>query len=208
MCVTIPEQLKQLYFDSLDVKPSWPIQPSRVRRIYNTMARPIKNVDYSEKENLLNVLLEFGNRYDDMCRDCTASQSIFNEWFAYEINNISSVPFHWTDKRDIHRSHITFGLAQKFLNLIIKDWWCKSEDASKVDCSVLHAPYDNKVRVKIRELIRVDFPSRKQGGFSVYLTHEDYDKYQKILTSPILMKSLSITRPLTRIEVEQMLWGS
>jgi len=61
---------------------------------------------------------------------------------------------------------------------------------------------------KLWALTRIDFLSLKQGGYYVYLSRSDYDKYQQHLLSPQLWEKLGVKHPLKRIEVEQLVWGS
>ena len=82
------------------------------------------------------------------------------------------------------------------------------ERANELDYSVLHAPFDNVVWDKLWVTARIDFASLKQGGYYVYFSRKDYDRYQKHLLSSQVRRALKLAKPLARIEVEQMLWGS
>jgi hypothetical protein len=121
---------------------------------------------------------------------------------------LQSARFDWTDAGGSRRSQITFGLGQKFINLMLKDWWCVSPQAESLDYSVLHAPFDRVMWDKLWNLTRIDFPSLRQGGYYVYLSRHDYDRYQQHLLSAELRYALKIADPLTRIETEQSVWVS
>jgi len=142
------------------------------------------------------------------CRQITKCQPEFDEWFGRQAEALQHVPFRWHDRRDDERSHITFGLTQKFLNLALKDWWCMSAEAEELDTSVLHAPFDRRMRDRLWALTRFYLPSLRQGGCYVYLSCDDYAGYQQHLLSAELRDVLKITQAMTRIETEQMIWGS
>ena len=199
---------KQAYYDALMPKPVWPMQMHRVNAIYGTMKRTIRQSKDDDKTNLKQQLLATAHDFENNCHRITANQSNFDTWFDLQVQSLRSIPFQWTDARNIRRSQVTFGLAQKFLNLTLKDWWCMSPTSEKLDSAVLHAPFDNIMRNKLWAKTKVDFPSLKQGGYYVYLSRNDYDRYQQHLLSPQLWSELEITQPLKRIEVEQLIWGT
>lgn len=199
---------KKQYYAALDPKPVWPMQPHRVNAIYGTMKRTIRQSQDADKDRLKRQLLLIAHDFGANCRLVTKSQSDFDAWFDRQVHSLQSVPFAWTDAGMSRRSHITFGLAQKFINLMLKDWWCMSAEAEELNCSVLHAPFDRIMWDKLWALTRIDFPSLRQGGYYVYLSRSDYDRYQQHLLSAQLMKALNVEESLTRIEIEQMVWGS
>ena len=83
-----------------------------------------------------------------------------------------------------------------------------SAEAEELDTSVLHAPFDRRMRDRLWALMRFDLPSLNHGGCYVYLSCDDYAGYQQHLLSAQLRNVLGITQPMVRIETEQMIWGS
>jgi len=199
---------KQHYYKALDPKPVWPMQAHRVNAIYGTMKRTIRQTQEEDKLNLKRQILLSANDFEVNCRQITRSQDDFDSWFNSQLRILQDVPFGWTDAGNYRRSTITFGLAQKFLNLTLKDWWCMSAASEELNYGVLHAPFDRVMWDKLWALTRIDFLSLKQGGYYVYLSRSDYDKYQQHLLSPQLWEKLGVKHPLKRIEVEQLVWGS
>jgi len=199
---------KQQYYAALDPKPVWPMQLHRVNAIYGTMKRTIRKSQEEDKANLKLSILSAANDFETNCQQIVSSHEDFDMWFDYQVLRLQEVPFAWRDARNIGRSGITFGLAQKFLNLTLKDWWCVSQAAQKLDYSALHAPFDRIMRDRLWKLTRIDFPSLRQGGYYVYLSRSDYDRYQEHLLSAQLWGKLTVAQPLKRIEVEQLVWGS
>ena len=196
--------LRQQYYEALDPKPIWPMQPHRINAIYGTMKRTIRQPQEDDKANLKRQLLLSAHDFDVNCDSITKSQASFNAWFDRQSKTLQSILFRWTDAGHNQRSQITFGLIQKFINLMLKDCWCINPKSKILDYSVLHAPFDRIVWDKLWALTRIDFPSLKQGGYYVYLSRSDYDRYQEHLLSQQLWDKLHVVEPMARIEVEQL----
>lgn len=71
------------------------------------------------------------------------SQETYNSWFFSKVDQLKEIPFFWQDAKKINHTHNELGLAQKFINLMIKDWWCVSKNSEKADVTMIHAPFDN-----------------------------------------------------------------
>jgi hypothetical protein len=199
---------RQQYYEALDPKPVWPMQPHRVNAIYGTMKRTIRQPQEEDKANLKQQLLLVAHDFNAHYESITKNQASFDDWFDHQTVVLQSIPFRWMDAGYNQRSQITFGLTQKFLNLMLKDCWCMNTKSKAFDYSVLHAPFDRVMWDKLWALTRIDFPSLKQGGYYVYLSRGDYNRYQEHLLSQQLWEKLHIVEPLARIEVEQLVWGS
>ena len=198
---------KLQYYKNLNPRPVWPMQSHRVDAIYGTMARTIRKGNAKHKQNLKQCLLDIAHVFETNCRQITASQASYDEWFYDHVMTVQAVEFDWEDAKGIKRNGITFGLTQKFLNLVIKDWWCMSQVANDLDCSVLHAPFDNVVSRQITVLVGKCFSSLKAGGYYVHLSRSDYDNYQQYLLDKQLQQILKLPSQITRIETEQKLFG-
>jgi hypothetical protein len=182
------------------------MQAYRVGAIYSTMQRAIRDSTERDKGALFKQLLDTAADFDRNWKALTASQEAFDAWFNHQIETFQSMQFRWTDARKMPRTNITFGLCQKFINLMLKDWWSLKSEQLGANCAVLHAPFDNVVWDKLSKLTRIHFPSLSQGGYYVHLSRADYDKYQAHLISLELARALGIPTGFHRIAVEQILW--
>lgn len=198
---------KKLYYDGFRSRPTWPMDLHRLGAIYGTLARAIRGVGPRQKENLKEQLLDFADEFDRNCKCILSSQSSFDRWLDSQIATIQGTHFPWTDARWDRRTNIEFGTAQKFVNVMLKDWWCWCPEAEELDCSFLHAPFDNIVSIQLTGLTRIRFPSLRQGGYYVHLSRDDYDRYQEHLVSAELRKALGLDQPLTRVEIDTLLWA-
>ena len=108
------------------------------------MARGAHNVSSSEKQHLFGELLSIGNRFHHDAKDLTTNQNTFDTWHESQIQLLTQKPFSWTDGSKGKREKLTLGLAQKYLNLMLKDWWGTGVYGS-LDYSVLHVSFDGVV---------------------------------------------------------------
>jgi hypothetical protein len=199
--------LKITYYDLLKPKLVWPMQMVRVTAIYNTMARTIRKATDEEKLRLKEEFLSIAVEFDNKFREILVNQVIYDDWFFSKVDQLKAVEFHWQDARKNNRTHIELGLAQKFLNLMVKDWWCINSEAENVDVSVIYAPFDNIVWNEVWKAGYGRFDSLKAGGYSIHLSKEDYLAYQELLMNPELKEKLGIPVKLNRLETEQWIWS-
>jgi hypothetical protein len=197
---------KEQYYQAVRPQPVWPMQPARLQAIYGTMQRTIRDASDQDKARLRQALAAIAGDFGARCRQLTGHQAYFDRWFDRQVTTLQRLPFRWRDAGGNDHAHLTFGLIQKFLNLMLKDWWCVSAEAEECNVSVLHAPFDRVVWNRLWTLTRFQLPSLNQGGYSVYLSRSDYDRYQQHLLSAPLQRLLSPGRPLIRLEAEQALW--
>jgi hypothetical protein len=111
-----------------------------------------KKSEERDREPLIWQLLEIAHDWDRQCRVVLQDQAGFDAWFFSQIGLICRVPFAWKQAPkkgvpDVKHQHLSFGAAQKFLNLVLKDWWARSEQAVELGalCGHLHAPLDDIV---------------------------------------------------------------
>jgi hypothetical protein len=104
--------------------------------------------------------------------------------------------------------HLPFGAAQKFVNLLLKDWWALSKQEIELGslCGNLHAPLEDIV-VKFVKRARptVAVPS----SVAYELNKEMYVGLQEVIKelADELHSDLGCSRKLNRIEFEQLVWG-
>jgi len=200
--------LKKNYFDLLNPKPVWPMNLNRVNSIYNTMSRTIRNGSECHKKSLKNVLLIIANEFDIKDKFLIKSQSQFDQWLSSKIEFLMEIEFDWVDASFNRRTNIELGLAQKFINLMLKDWWCIKSQTDTMNPAFLHAPFDNIIWSTLIKSGLGYFPSLNKGGYYVNLSKQDYENYQKILISDELKTKYNFSKELIRIEIEQYLWSS
>jgi hypothetical protein len=200
----------------------WPMKIERIKSIYRTMARAISDASNADKGDLFTLLLEIADEFQVDAPRLTKSQAIFEEWHEDAMRSLRTLPFSWRDRSGDSHRNMSLGLTQKFLNLMLKDWW-GSGACSVLDFSVLHAPFDNVIWNEICRLTpSFDLPSLKNGssyrGISVWEDIKEYNEYQRHLTSSNLRTAVSAksqrqltsaglsSPPETRTEIEQLLW--
>ena len=201
---------------------AWPTNLYRVGVVYNTMSRAIRNASEPAKRYLFDSLCAIGDEFQKNIPTIIRSQSTFDAWHADKIRDLKGISFNWTDGSGGRHTNLTLGLAQKFLNLMLKDWWATGA-CGNCDYSVLHAPFDNVVWNVLWELRpRFDCPSLKSGstykGISHWDSNLEYRSYQAHLLSAALSQDVmrqmrsrlrqfeTEQPPATRIEMEQLLW--
>ena len=199
--------LKNTYYDLLKPKPVWPMQMVRITAIYNTLARTIRKATDAEKLRLKEEVLSIAVEFDTKFREILVNQASYDDWFFSKVDQLKTVGFNWQDARKTNRTHIELGLAQKFLNLMVKDWWCINWEAENVDVSVIHAPFDNIMWNAVWKAGYGRFDSLKAGGYSIHLSKEDYLAYQELLMNPEFKEKLEIPEKLNRMETEQWIWS-
>jgi hypothetical protein len=194
---------------------AWPITSWRLDSIFATVKRTLHLTSSSERDHgpLNQQLLEIARDWDGQCRIVLQDQPSFDAWFFAQIELIMRVPFAWKQKPkkgvpDVKHQHLSFGAAQKFLNLVLKDWWARSEQADELGalCRHLHAPLDDIV---------VSFISRARPALRVpssvfyRLDKPTYISLQESINelSDELQAVLGCGHKLTRIEFEQLIWG-
>ena len=121
------------------------------------------------------------------------------------------VRFSWNDKANNSRNTVSFGGAQKLINLALKDWWALSPNSSTSNCQYLHAPFDQIVYTTVRRTLG-DLPSLKGARNTVKsyiynLNQNDYFTYQNNIESMSMMLSSALKiKKLCRLEIDQLLW--
>ena len=201
----------------------WPTNTYRINIVYNTMSRAVRDASDADKRLLFGSLLRIGDEFHNEAAALTQTQDAFDKWHSGNVLLLTGLPFDWTDGSHGRHTRLTLGLAQKYLNLMLKDWWgCGAH--GDLDYSVLHAPFDNVVWKVLWELHpRFDCPSLKRGGAYKGISHWDsegeYRGYQAHLLSPALnqavmrqlpnrLRQVGLTQPpTTRIEMEQLVWS-
>ena len=201
----------------------WPTNLYRINIVYNTMSRAVRDASDADKRLLFDSLLSIADEFHNNAVTLTKTQNSFDTWHRSNVSLLIELSFAWTDGSRGRHNHLTYGLAQKYLNLMLKDWWgCGAY--GNLEYSVLHAPFDNVVWNVLWGLRpRFDCPSLKRGsmykGISHWDSHEEYRNYQAHLLSPALtqaviremqnrLRQVGLTQPpTTRIEMEQLVWS-
>ena len=122
------------------------------------------------------------------------------------------MPFAWSQAPKkglpvVEHQHPSFGAAQKFLNLLLKDWWARSGQAAEIGalCRNLHAPLDDIV---VRFVSRAR-PALRVPSWVLYeLDKQTYAMLQEVLNEipDELQVALGCGYKLARIEFEQLVW--
>jgi hypothetical protein len=189
---------------------AWPTTSSRLDEIYSTLQRTFRGE--RDRGPLIHKLLDIAHEWDSQCIVVLQEQASFDAWLFSQIETICRVPFAWSQapKKGVVIEHqeLSFGAAQKFLNLLLKDWWARSEQATKLGglCSNLHAPLDDIV-VKFIGRAR---PVQAVPSSVVYeLDKATYIRLQGVINelSAELQHVLRCGCKLARIEFEQLVWG-
>lgn len=192
---------------------AWPTTSGRLNSIYHTLKRTLRSSGKRDRRPLIQQLLDIGHDWDVQYRVVLQDQASFDAWFFSQIESICRVPFAWKQapKKGIpivEHQHLSFGAAQKFLNLLLKDWWATSEQATELGvlCRNLHAPLDDIV---------VSFVSRARPALRVpssvvyELDKQTYARLQEVINelSDELQVVLGCRYRLARVEFEQLVWG-
>jgi hypothetical protein len=177
-----------------------------MRAIYATMQRKISQSKEEQKEALFALLLNIVRDLDSTAKLILSTETAFNAWHREQIEKILAQHFPWVDARKQVRAYLTFGLAQKFLNLAIKDWWAQADNGRTASSQFLHAPFDNIVYRGVNRHVTLNLPSLQRGGYYVHLEEGDYEVYQATLNSATLRTRLGVDVACSRIEVEQIIW--
>jgi hypothetical protein len=158
-------------------------------------------------------LLSIAHEWDKKCFLILPDQGTFEAWLFSQIDSICQVPFAWSQapKKNtpvVMHEQLSFGAAQKFLNLLLRDWWALSKQATQLQrvCGNLHAPLD----AIVMSFVQRARPSLSVPSSVAYdLNKETYVRLQEAIDelSNELQKDLRCGRKLTRIEFEQLVWG-
>lgn len=196
-------------------RPAWPPTPARMKRIYATIARAIHGPNHVQKTALLNAIAIEVVNFDAGYPMHLATQAAYDAWHNAAIARITGLPFTWTDAAGGVHVTLSFGAAQKFLNLVLKDWWAIAPNginpATLVDR--LHGPLDQIVYACtsrfVAELPSLHGPHGTLRSYVKYLTPADYLAYQVHLNQVAIRLSAGLYLPRTpyKIEIEQLLWG-
>ena len=195
-------------------KAEWPPTSESCTNIYNQVARSITPFSTASKKVIFNTLEAELKMFDASFSIFLASQSSFDTWHKQIIDNITSLAFPWKGRNKKSYSTLTLGIAQKLLNLGLKDWWALAPNSlhGGANLAYLHAPLD---RIVYTEVARFDEPLPSLKGkygmvsYLYNLTSFDYLAYQgqlNILASD-LTTALALQKPMHRIEIDQLLWG-
>lgn len=194
-------------------RPVWPLTMQRASRIYNTIGRAIRKPNAAHKTDILKMLLTIGDDLEVNYASISANQSCFDTWIMSQIASLRSVPFCWMDADGNTFSRLSFGAAQKFVNLLVKDWWAVSPHATAARSSVLHGVMDQIVYTSTSRYCGV-LPSlvNSKGLYRSYVYHLTADDYVTYLghldiVANRLQSGLHLPRAPHRIEIEQLLWG-
>jgi len=187
-----------------------PLTSARANSIYNTIARPIRKPSLLQKNALLNQLVQSANFFATNAQPLLQNQNTFDQWFFGECNALTRVPFSWQQapKNGLAVSHqnITFGIAQKFLNLALKDWWASNKiQGGNFNYNFLYAPLDSIVAdAVVRYANAIAIPAIYYN-----LTISQFQNYQVSLVNlgNQLSNALRFPQALNRIECEQLIWG-
>ena len=195
--------------------PAWPPTPTRMNGIYAMVARAIHAPNHTHKNALLNVVTTELIAFDGGCAAILATQATFDTWHCGAIAKITAIPFTWTDAAGGHHGTLSFGAAQKILNLGLKDWWAIAPNGINQNTQVdrLHGPLDQIVYAFTSRFVgaipSLHGPAGAIKSYVTYLTPTDYHIYQNHLNivAGHLSAGLHLPRAPYRIEIEQLLWG-
>ena len=196
-------------------RPVWPPNPARMNRIYATIARAIRGPNPAQKATLLNSIATELINFDTNYVTHLATQATYDAWHSAAVGRITGIPFSWADAGGTAHTTLSFGAAQKFLNLGMKDWWAVSPNGTHPGTPVdrLHGPLDQIVYTCTSRfcgtLPSLHGPRGILRSYVAYLTAPDYQTYQNHLFSlgTRISAGLHLPRSLYRIEIEQLLWG-
>jgi hypothetical protein len=193
--------------------PVWPMSPQRASRIYKTIGRAIQAPNALQKHALLQALVLTAQDLELNYATVTATQAAFNAWINQQVNRLQAMPFTWTQAGGTPHSKLSLGAAQKFVNLVVKDWWALSPYATPARTAFLHGPLDQLV-YRATSHYRGTLPSliNSKGmyrSYVYYLTPNDYATYQNQLLDlgGALSSLVGVPAGLSRIETEQLIWG-
>jgi hypothetical protein len=195
--------------------PAWPPNEGRMKMIYATIARPLRNPDPALKGNLLTAIQAELTAFDANYAVILFTQATFNDWFTSTAGRIMTIPFTWTDASGGTHYTLPFGAAQKFLNLSLKDWWALSPNGTNPATLVdrLHGALDQIVYSctsrYCHRLPSLQGPNGIDRSYVYNLTPADYLAYQGHLDaiSVRLTTGLHLPGCPNRVEIEQLLWG-
>lgn len=195
--------------------PAWPPNGNRASVIYSTIARAIRAPNPAQKVNVLNTLQVLVVNFDATYHHHLESQANFNTWHSQTVGALMAIPFTWRDASGTAHTSLTFGAAQKFLNLAVKDWWALSLNGTHHETRVeyLHGPLDSIVYTCTSRfrgpLASLHNPNGTLRSYVYFLTVNDYQTYQNHLSDIAnhLTGALGLGNSIRRIEVEQLLWG-
>ena len=192
-------------------KAAWPSTATSADLAYSSLQRVF--LGERDRRPLIQKLLDTAQDWDRQCLVLLQDQTAFDAWLFSEIESICELPFAWSqkpkkDQAVVMHEHLSFGAAQKFVNLLLKDWWALSKQAIELGplCGNLHAPLDDIV-VKFVKRAR---PTVAVPSSVVYeLNKGMYLRLQEVIIELAgeLHSDLGCSRKLNRIEFEQLVWG-
>jgi len=113
---------------------AWPMTARRLDSIYGTVQRVLRSP--GDRRPLLERLLATASEWGTRCSVVLQDQATFNAWLFQQFESLMDVPFAWKqaprDGQDVAHRHLSFGATQKFLNLVLKDWWARSGQATEL----------------------------------------------------------------------------
>jgi len=195
--------------------PAWPPNPQRMNSIYATIARAIHAPDHAQKTILLKAISHELVSFDLNCAAYLATQGDFDAWHSGAVAKITAIPFTWADAAGEVHATLSFGAAQKLLNLGLKDWWAIAPNGVNPGNLVdrLHGPLDQVVYACtsrfVGRLPSLHGPTGVIKLYVAYLSPADYLIYQGHLdiVAKRFSAGLHLSRAPHRIEIEQLLWG-
>ena len=187
-----------------------PLTRPRANSIYNTIARPIRKPNPAQKITLLNQLVQSASFFATNAQSLLQNQNSFDQWFFSECNALIRIPFSWQQapKNGVATSHqnITLGIAQKLLNLALKDWWATNKiQGNNFNYNFLYAPLDSIVADAVSRYTTMTAISAPYYNLTVF----QFQNYQASLMTlgNRLSNALRLPQALNRIECEQLIWG-
>jgi hypothetical protein len=124
------------------------------------------------------------------------SQNHFDQWHNNFIQMLS-------------KSGLVFGFAQKFVNMLMKDWCAANVIASQNNnYQFLHAPIDNIIATAVARYTRCKHPTLGIGLYA-NLTPQAYNRIQQDIQNLgiKLGQQFQLNFIPTRLDVEQLIWG-
>lgn len=105
-------------------KSAWPSTLISVDATYGSLQRAFRGKP--DRKPLIKKLLDTAHEWGRECLVILPDQAAFDTWFFSQIELICQVPFAWSqapkmDVAAVEHQKLSFGAAQKFLNLLLKD---------------------------------------------------------------------------------------
>jgi hypothetical protein len=181
------------------VQDLWPPTQDRFNVIYNATMRGQKSKTKKIKTTAFEALQPSLMRFSPAKN--LKSKPEYNKWFNRRISRLVKLK-------------LSFGHAQKFVNILMKDWCAANKIAGKnYNYKFFHAPIDNIVAKSVSRYIgpeKVDL--KKLTNTTSFYKRLDKKAYCQIqegldLLGKRLKQSLSLNFKPTPLDVEQLIWG-